>query len=319
MKYDEEYYRAEERDGFYIKSMMKRYWASSMESLLEIDRICKLHNIKYFAYYGTLLGAVRHKGFIPWDDDLDIAMMRVDYERFIKFARTELRPPFQLFNVKETTRWPLRVINNNVIALDEQFLSDFHYCPYPSGVDIFVLDRLPDSESERDLIKQLHFSINVLSQFYDPNFFDSEETMNIVINESDLATCLEDIVSITNYNFDDGKPISPQLAVLSHNISASYFDIDCNDVAYIQEWARIDEKSMPLADFNNIIYVPFEQIQIPIPGNYENILTQLFGPDYMTPKRISAGHDYPAYKKLELTLLDYLTSTNMPIPTYLTE
>ena len=74
------------RNSFYVESMMKKVWAAQLEVLHEIDRICKKHNITYFADWGTLLGAVRHKGFIPWDDDMDITMKRQDY---IKFARAK--------------------------------------------------------------------------------------------------------------------------------------------------------------------------------------------------------------------------------------
>ena len=67
-----------------------------VDILIEIDRICATHNIEYWIDYGTLLGAVRHKGFIPWDDDIDIVMPRKEYNRFIKIAQEELSDAYLL-------------------------------------------------------------------------------------------------------------------------------------------------------------------------------------------------------------------------------
>lgn len=68
--------QGEVRDGYYVQPMMKRIWAVQLDMLKEIDRICRRHHVNYYGWFGTLLGAVRHHGFIPWDDDLDLAMLR---------------------------------------------------------------------------------------------------------------------------------------------------------------------------------------------------------------------------------------------------
>ena len=70
--------------------MLRQLQMLELEMLIEVDRICRKHNIQYNIIGGTLLGSVRHKGFIPWDDDADVAMLRADYERFKKICRAEL-------------------------------------------------------------------------------------------------------------------------------------------------------------------------------------------------------------------------------------
>ena len=70
------YFEGEIREGFYVESMMKKNWACMIKVLAEIDRICRKHDIQYFADWGTLIGTVRHKVFVPWDEDIDITMKR---------------------------------------------------------------------------------------------------------------------------------------------------------------------------------------------------------------------------------------------------
>lgn len=80
MEFDYKWLDGEAREGFYVSSIMKRAWAAQIEMLQDIDEVCQQNNICYFADWGTLLGAVRHRGFIPWDDDLDICMLRKDFD-----------------------------------------------------------------------------------------------------------------------------------------------------------------------------------------------------------------------------------------------
>ena len=98
MRFSNSYFEDEVRDGFYVPGMVKRAWAAQLEVLEDVDRVCKKHGIRYFADWGTLLGAVRHGGFIPWDDDLDICMKRQDYTRFLEIAPKELPAEYKILN-----------------------------------------------------------------------------------------------------------------------------------------------------------------------------------------------------------------------------
>ena len=84
-------------------SPLRRHQMVMLEMVKELDRICKKHNIPYFLYGGTLLGAVRHNGFIPWDDDLDVGLMRKDYRRLMKVLPSEL-PSHIVLQTNETDK-----------------------------------------------------------------------------------------------------------------------------------------------------------------------------------------------------------------------
>ena len=96
LTFDDSYFLGETRDGFYIEPMMKCAWAAQLEVMCVIKQICEKYDIPYFAYYGTLLGTIRHKGFIPWDDDMDICMLRKDYQRFLEVAPRELTGEYHI-------------------------------------------------------------------------------------------------------------------------------------------------------------------------------------------------------------------------------
>jgi lipopolysaccharide cholinephosphotransferase len=118
-----------------------------LEMLLEIDRICKKRKIQYCIIAGTTLGAVRHKGYIPWDDDADVAMLRPEYERFCKACEEELdQTRFYLQNHVNTPgyRWGYGKIRRKGTEFVRQ---GQEHMPYPTGifVDLFPMDHVPDS------------------------------------------------------------------------------------------------------------------------------------------------------------------------------
>ncbi|MCI8852952.1 MAG: LicD family protein [Lachnospiraceae bacterium] len=118
-----------------------------LELLIEMDRICRKHNILYSIDGGTLLGAIRHKGFIPWDDDADVIMNREAYQKFISVVDKELDSSkfyFQDMNRTKGYRWgygKLRRQNTEFIRLNQEHM------PYKQGIflDVFVCDNVPDN------------------------------------------------------------------------------------------------------------------------------------------------------------------------------
>ena len=98
MELHEKFYEEEVRCGYLVTQKMKKVWAVGLNLLEQFDKICQAHGLRYYACYGTLLGAVRHQGFIPWDDDIDVAMFRDDYERLKLIAQEEISYPYFLQN-----------------------------------------------------------------------------------------------------------------------------------------------------------------------------------------------------------------------------
>ena len=119
-----------------------------LEIFDEFVRICQKHNLEYFMTGGTMLGAIRHKGFIPWDDDIDLGMMRKDYDLFIQYARNELNEKYYLdcFETNEEYYLPFAKIKKNDTIFDEE---DSHHINNHKGIfiDIIPFENVPKQDS----------------------------------------------------------------------------------------------------------------------------------------------------------------------------
>lgn len=142
------------RAGYHLKiNELRELQLIELEMLVEVDRICKKCGIKYCISAGTLLGAVRHKGFIPWDDDADVAFLRPEYEKFRKACKTELDPErfyFQDYRNTPGYRWgygKLRRRHTKFVRLGQEHM------PYTQGIfiDIMPYDNVPDSLIKRKI------------------------------------------------------------------------------------------------------------------------------------------------------------------------
>ena len=142
---------------------LEEIWKVELEILDEVDRVCTENGLRYSLAYGTLLGAVRHGGFIPWDDDIDIMMPREDYERMIQIWPTEAKEEFIL---QDDTMHDDYVNNYAKVRRDHTTFLQFEFekqCSYHTGVfvDIFPGDRVAPTKITR-AIQYCEFAINLL-------------------------------------------------------------------------------------------------------------------------------------------------------------
>lgn len=137
----------EVRCDFTVSQKRKKIWKIEIELILELQRVCEKYNLKYYASNGTLLGAVRHEGFVPWDDDVDVMMPRADFDKLKKIAGKEFKDPFfyqTADNDKEYFRNYARLRNINTTAKTERgFYKDSCHGIF---IDIFPIDGSYDNK-----------------------------------------------------------------------------------------------------------------------------------------------------------------------------
>lgn len=243
----------------------------------EIKDICARHDIKFTAASGTLLGAVRHHGFIPWDDDFDLFMLRNEYERFIKIVESELPKNLKLITFRNTKEYPLmfckiQEIDDNVY---EEIEKDAKYVnPHGLYVDIFPLDGVPGNLLSR-IIDFVRFSTAYCRRSY---LFRRD-------NHGSLIGKFLSFIGWLLYPFYFRYRTANDFAYLFTKWSIMYnVNID-KEVRYVHCEERFQKRELrfPASIFDKIIDVKFENISVPIPYDYHTALCALYGENYMTP------------------------------------
>lgn len=296
MKFPDSYFEDEVRDGFYVPSLMKRAWAAQLEVLETVGKICEKHQIRYFAEWGTLLGAVRHGGMIPWDDDLDICMLREDYDRFCEVAPKELPQECWFWEHRSTDNFDNlvgRVINSRVHVVDGELLEKYHGYPYVAGIDIFWLDSLPaDQQAEEEYFQTYQY---IESLIY---WMKQSERGDDVIPPDELEYHIEKLETMCDVQLDRSKPIRKQL----YQIQRQEGEKACKkwgskEVTNLPVWRRSRGYRLPKRCYDDVIRMPFENMELPLPVGYDELLSCKYGTGWMQPIHSGGSHDYPSYKR----------------------
>lgn len=301
MQFPYEFFADEVREGFYISGNLKRCWAAQLEVLFEIDKVCKKYGIRWHIDCGSLLGAVRHRGYVPWDDDMDICMLREDFMKFFAVARDELPEGYVIMDMhneeEDFAEYFGRITNSHRIRFDDEFLEKYHNCPYCAGIDVFPIDSVCPDKGEEKLWKEICKSVMHAAE---SKFADEDD-------KEALKEELEYIESVTETKFDMDKPIRKQLYELVEALYAMYNDPNSEEVALMPFWTAHDNHLYKRQWFEETIYLPFEGVMLPAPKQYDAVLKVEYG-DYMRVFKGGGLHDYPFYKKQEHIIIDMLPS-----------
>lgn len=248
------------------EEQMHQLREAELDALLEIDRICKKNNIPYTLAYGTLLGAERHEGFIPWDDDIDIALLREDYERLKEACKTDLSERFfyQSHDTDPEYYHLMDKIRVNGTVFKESFLADkdIHHGVY---IDLFPLDYVPGNV----LLRKLHFfrfhlrRIGLMSKYLSVG-----ERHGLKKAASLVCRFLYAPFSLERLYRSSVKIASEYSRKKSRTYLFSLYDSVAVNSLFLSDW------------FRGTVLLPFEGHMLPAPIEYKNVLRVLYG-DYM--------------------------------------
>lgn len=288
-----EFLEEEERCGYVISKEMKKAWAVQLDLLKELERVCSKYGLTYYADSGTLIGAVRHKGYIPWDDDIDLVMFRKDYKKLLKIAPKEFSAPYFLqtcYSDKDYIRGHAQMRNSATTGSTKRDMNK----PFNKGIfiDIFPLDNVPDNKIKRKLLRyRLKLMWKILKRY-----------KYTKLGKYPVKEAIVSFLSKTFYSIIDYRTYFRHY----ENVCTKYNNKKTKNVSYVA-YSMCKEKHIWKAEsFRNSHKVPFEFTDINIPDGYDDRLTIEYN-DYMTIKNIPTTHG------------DLILDTDVPYTEYFDE
>lgn len=275
LSFPKDFFAEEVRCGYTVTKEMKELWAVQLDLLAEFDRVCKNYNIHYMACGGTMLGAVRHKGYIPWDDDIDLMMFREEYEKLCAVAEEAFSEPYFFQNGytdKGTVRGHGQLRNCRTTAIREAELK--YGFPFNQGIfiDIFPLDKIPNDSHElkvflSDVEEKRKNVLSVanrayrytkkarkLKTWYKRPLWDARHLVAVLTKAENKAFIKYD-QCMQRFNSDNTQKVAT-LSVLAAGERTHWY---------------IEDLNSPLQ------LLPFEFMTIPVPENYKRILDIEYG------------------------------------------
>lgn len=243
------------------------------EIMVALDELCEKHNIQYFLDSGTLLGAVRHKDFIPWDDDVDLTMTRDNFERFCEVAH-ELQAPFKFVMPNEYGGYffdfVARIINTE-FPLREETDADRAYNSYQNrlAVDIFIIDNAPDSDAK---FKWMVLRQKMLYGYAMAHRFEKTKQKHGFVESAQIFV-LGTLGKLQTLS---------KIFKKQQKLSAKYREVKTERYCLSNTIMKEIHLSYPKRCIEGAVKLPIRDRMFSAPSGYEEILTNMYG-DYMTP------------------------------------
>ncbi len=275
LEFPEEFFREEIRGNYKVSARMKKVWAVELDLLHKLLEVCQKYDLKCYADAGTLLGAVRHKGFIPWDDDIDVVMFREDYEKLRAVAQEEFKEPY-FFQCAYTDtnymRGHAQIRNSDTTAITYREVKRKLDRNYGIFLDIFVLDGVFQNKF---LLKMQRLIVNIC-----------REGMFVLITRDEQLTKRQGIEKKLLRLFRMNRVKLYKIMDTALKRSAVERSEMVAPLGFIHETVkRIRDKHL----YDKLEWMEFECMKIPAPGGYHEFLTHRYG-DYQKPVQVPTTH-----------------------------
>lgn len=253
--------------GFDIKDIQREI----LSILIEFDKICKANNIDYQLFAGTLLGAIRHNGFIPWDDDIDVCLTRKDYDRFIDLCKSELNDDFFIQTYNTDEKYVLqfaKLRKNNTLFLEGAYSElEIHHGFY---IDIFPLDNIMPNSIMGSIQKQLLHLFRRLNRARIRKLCIDTNKIHVKV----FRLLLHYFVRIIPRKWTN--KIYTKIATMFNSKDTKYMSHLLNGI----EKGRYTKFKIERNTFHETLDIDFEGYKFPVPVNYDILLRRVYG-DYM--------------------------------------